>query len=256
MIPVDDPTSLSRLFHANSEPWLDERAYRGSPYHQEFTSYPDAEREPLPVPPDGIVATLAAGRQSTRAFADTPLSRDALATLLQASYGIVGAAGLPGGGGHFLRRRVPSAGGLYPLELYPMLRRVDKLPDGIYHFDARGDALERLRAGDWSAGASDAFYTWPFIERANAIVCLSASFARMQSKYGPRGYRYILLEAGHVAQNLCLAAGEIGLGTLCMGGFRDARLNALLGLEPEEQGVVYAVAVGNPAEPAEAGTTG
>ena len=71
-------------------------------------------------------------------------------------------------------------------------------------------------------------------------------FGRSQKKYGTRGYRYVLLEAGHSAQNVCLRAAELGLGSLCMGGFEDARLNRMLGLEPAREGVVYAVAVGHP----------
>ena len=61
---------------------------------------------------------------------------------------------------------------------------------------------------------------------------MAAVFGRNQKKYGPRGYRYTLLEAGHSAQNVCLRAIELGLGTLCMGGFEDSRLNRVLGLEP------------------------
>jgi SagB-type dehydrogenase family enzyme len=75
---------------------------------------------------------------------------------------------------------------------------------------------------------------------------LTAVFERTMSRYGPRGYRYVLLEAGHVAQNLCLVATELELGTLCLGGFRDAAINELLGLDPRGEGAVYAVAIGQP----------
>ena len=71
-----------------------------------------------------------------------------------------------------------------------------------------------------------------------------AVFLRTQKKYGPRGYRYILLEAGHVAQNLCVRATELGLATLCAGGFLDSALNELLGLQPKHEGIVYTVAAG------------
>jgi SagB-type dehydrogenase family enzyme len=91
-------------------------------------------------------------------------------------------------------------------------------------------------------------YAHPFIEDANAFVALTAPFERTQRKYGPRGYRYLLLEAGHVAQNLCLAAGRRGLATLCIGGFVDSILNAELGLDPRVAGVLYGVGVGVSAE--------
>jgi SagB-type dehydrogenase family enzyme len=243
MLPVDDPMQLSRLFHLNSEPWLNEQAYRGAPFAQEFKDHLEAARIPLPPPVPGCVVALAAARYSVRAFEPRAMSGQMLSDLLHAAYGIVDRAALEGGHA-FLRRGVPSAGGLYPLELYLMIRNVTDLADGLYHFDAREPALELVRAGDWQAEAATIFYTWPFIVEANIVVCIGAVFPRSQKKYGPRGYRYILLEAGHVAQNLCLAAAEMGLATLCMGGFRDGALNRLIGLDPHREGVVYAVAAG------------
>jgi len=248
MIPADEPTCLSRLFHLNSEPWLNEEAYRGA-YHQEFGSHPDALRTPLPAQSLQGVTALAARRHSVRSFARRSLSLSTLGALLRASYGIVELAPMPlGGAGRFLRRSVPSAGGLYPLELYLLTQGVEGVPDGVHHLDVLGESLECVRPGDWRAGAAEAFYTWPYMAEANAVVCFAAVFDRCQARYGPRGYRYILLESGHAAQNLCLAAAEHGLGTLCMGGYRDTVLNPMLGLAPEREGVVYAVALGWPAE--------
>ncbi len=149
----------------------------------------------------------------------------------------------------FLRRSVPSAGGLFPLELFVFLQRVEGLSDGLYHYDVRGHALELLR-GNLIAELAPFLYPYPFIRDANLVFALAAVFGRNQKKYGPRGYRYTLLEAGHSAQNICLRAVELGLGTLCMGGFEDSRLNRLLGLEPTREGVVYAVAVGYDAQAA------
>ena len=243
MIPVDDATSLSRLFHLNSEPWLNETAYRGAPFQQAFKEYPDASRTSLPPARESTVASLAGGRRSVRDFAVETLPVQTVADLLHTAYGVVEVAPLESGGA-YLRRSVPSAGGLYPLELYLLLRRVEGIEDGIYHYDARAHELALLRAGDWKDDAESVFYAWPFVTEANVIVCQAAMFQRIQKKYGPRGYRYALLEAGHVAQNLCLAATALQLGTLCMGGWRDGALNRLLGLSAPEEGVVYAVAFG------------
>ena len=88
------------------------------------------------------------------------------------------------------------------------------------------------------------FYAYPFMKDANVVIAMAAVFLRTQVKYGPRGYRYILLEAGHVAQNLCLRSMELGLESLCMGGFLDSALNELMGLKPKQEGVVYTVAAG------------
>lgn len=245
MIPVDDATALSRLFHLNSEPWLNETAYREAGYRQEFKDHRDAPRMPLPPASSGVVEQLAARRSSVRAFAPRSMPLQILADLLRAAYGIVEITSMETGGA-FLRRSVPSAGGLYPLELYCLLRGIDGASDGIYHFDPRDDALECLSTDDWRGKGAEIFYTWPFASEANAIVCFSAVFERCQKKYGPRGYRYILLEAGHAAQNLCLAAVECRRATLCMGGFRDGALNRLLGLDVPREGVIYTVAVGTP----------
>jgi SagB-type dehydrogenase family enzyme len=87
-----------------------------------------------------------------------------------------------------------------------------------------------------------------FAAGANGIVLIAADFGPTLAKYGPRGYRYLLLEAGHVGQNLCLAATERELGSLCVGGFSDTSVNALLGIDGCRQGVLYAVALGHRAE--------
>ena len=244
-LPSDDPFSLSRLFHLNSEPWLNETAYRAGPYLQAFASNPDAPRVPLPPTAPGGVEILAAARRSVRAFRPDPLPLASLAAILRAGYGICGPDRMEGGG-QFLRRTVPSAGGTYPLEIHALVARVQGLVPGIHHFDALGEALELTRPGPWQGEAAPVFYTWPYVAQAPVILCLGAVFARTQAKYGPRGYRYVLLEAGHVAQNLCLAAAELGLASLCMGGFRDGALNRLLGLDQPDEGIVYTIAIGTP----------
>jgi SagB-type dehydrogenase family enzyme len=78
------------------------------------------------------------------------------------------------------------------------------------------------------------------------VIVLSANFGRTLKKYGARGYRYVLLEAGHVAQNICLTAAELGLGSLCVGGYRDRGLNHALGLDGQHEAVVYCIGVGYP----------
>jgi SagB-type dehydrogenase family enzyme len=105
-------------------------------------------------------------------------------------------------------------------------------------------SLQQLRSENLFSTLEPMFYTYPFMKNANVVIALAAVFMRTQSKYGPRGYRYILLEAGHVAQNICLRAMELGLESLCMGGFVDSALNGLLNLKLTEEGVVYTVAAG------------
>ena len=244
MIPVDDPQYLSLLFHLNSEPWLNEDAYRSAGYQHEFKQFPAIlRRTALPEPEPSPIAQLISGRRSVRRYEKREMPLALVSALASAAYGVVEVASLETGGA-FLRRSVPSGGGLYPLEIYMFLKRVGGLEDGLYHYDVVGHALELISAGDKAELLAAGFYTFPFMENANLVFCLVADFSRTQKKYGPRGYRYILLEAGHSAQNICLSATELGLGSLCMGGFVDSLVNSHLGLEPHDEGLVYAVAVG------------
>jgi SagB-type dehydrogenase family enzyme len=168
-----------------------------------------------------------------------------VAALLAAAYGIVEIADF-GDQSKFLRRAVPSAGGLFPLEIYVFVQRVASLEDGLYHYDVLGHSAQLIARGDFFRSLEPVFYTYPFFRNANLAICLAAVFPRTQKKYGPRGYRYIMLEAGHSGQNICLRAAEMNLSTLCMGGFVDSRLNTMLSLDQKQEGVIYTVAVGYP----------
>lgn len=240
---INDTTGLSRLFHLNSEPWLNEKPGGNAPFTQKTKSYPDAARIVLPSTDEGAIDKLAASRRSQRAFQDAPMALGDLAALLRSGYAALGPDPL-GKGPQHLRRPVPSAGGLYPLEVYALVRNVAGLAKGIYHYEAVGDALELVFEGPWEDQAKEGFLTWSFVEHAPVIVCISAVFERTQSKYGPRGYRYILLEAGHVVQNMCLAATDLDLSSLCMGGYRDGVLNRLTSLDGLNEAIVYTVALG------------
>jgi SagB-type dehydrogenase family enzyme len=243
MIPLSDPTSLSLLFHLNSEPWLNDEAYRGGAANQEFTRPRRILGETRLPAAESSLNELFRRRRSCRAFAGQRMPLAEAAGLLSAAYGVVETARF-GDQASFLRRSVPSAGGLFPLEIYTFAQRVAGLEDGLYYYDVLGNSVQLITPGNVFASLEPVFYTYPFFRDANLAICLAAVFDRTQKKYGPRGYRYILLEAGHSGQNICLRAAEMGLSTLCMGGFVDSRLNMILGLEQKQQGVVYSVAAG------------
>jgi SagB-type dehydrogenase family enzyme len=248
MIPLEDPTTLSLLFHLNSEPWLNDEAYKGGAINQEL-KVPDGviAEIPLPRPAGSALMELLAQRHSCRDFAQTEMSLENASALLAASYGALAPARF-GGQTPFLRRTVPSAGGLFPLEVYVFTQRVQGIDDGLYHYDVVAHSLRQLRRENLFRTLEPMFYTYPFMKDANLVFAISAVFMRIQKKYGPRGYRYTLMEAGHVAQNISLRAIELGLATLCMGGFVDSSLNELLNLQPKEEGVVYTIAAGREAQ--------
>ncbi len=238
MFRADDSRSLSQLYHLNSEPWVNPAAF-DAVYEGEYEETGGAE---LPLPPveESPSMALIRARRSCRDFAPRAIRLEDLATMLGGAYGVTRR-------GENYDRAAPSAGGLYPLEVYAVARAIDGLADGIYHYGVRGHSLEFVRGPCAPGELGHILLGQHFLEQANVLVLLSAVFARTQRKYGPRGYRYILLEAGHVAQNLCLMASERGLGGLCVGGFFDRELNRLLYLDGVEKAVVYAVAIGHPA---------
>jgi SagB-type dehydrogenase family enzyme len=247
IIPYDDITALSLLYHINSEPWQNLEAYQGAGYEVEYKgmAVPDNVLS-LPPPQATPLLMLLQSRESCRQFHQRTMSQATLSTLLAGSYGVSRVSQLPDSL-TALFRTVPSAGALYPLELYIALENVEGMPDGLHHYNVREHSLETLKDKAEAAALHGALLTEPFIHNANLVFYLAAVFKRTQKKYGPRGYRYILLEAGHVAQNICLLAAEQGLGSLCMGGFLDSKLNHLLGLSAGQEAVVYSVAVGHKA---------
>ncbi len=181
-----------------------------------------------------------ARRRSVRRFAATPLGLPELAAVLRAGYGVTGE--LEGEGEPQLVRAAPSGGALYPLELSIAARRVDGLEPGLYHFDPLADVLEVTEPGLPAVAA-----TTPFAEAAGtaaAVIVVSAVFWRSRFKYGLRGYRFALLEAGHVAQNVLLAATSLELGAVALGGFYDRRVDELIGVNGVDESALYVICVG------------
>ncbi len=186
-------------------------------------------------------------RRSERTFADERLAAVEVATLLHAAYGVTGLLELPEGGVLPLRA-VPSGGALYPLEIYVVLLRAEGLDPGLYHYDPLRPALEAVR-GPLSPDETCGLSAYPEIVSAcGALFLIAAVFWRTRFKYGLRSYRFALLEAGHVGQNLVLTASGLGLVSVPLGGFYDRPTDELLGLDGVNESALYAVAVGRRAE--------
>jgi SagB-type dehydrogenase family enzyme len=249
MLPYTDETTLSMLYHLNSEPWANNEAYQNAVYDVEYKDV--ASFGPplsLPQPPESSIARVSVKRNSCRDFEAKTLPLPLLSSILKSSYGVSRADRIMPMDLLAEMRPVPSAGGLFPLEIYLLSQRVEGLSDGLHHYNVRRHSLETLSATLFEQ-FQPALFMYSAVKDANIILFLAAVFKRTQKKYGPRGYRYILLEAGHLAQNVCLLAAESNLGTLCMGGYSDTEVNRLLDLNARDEGVVYSVAVGWPTSP-------
>ena len=191
--------------------------------------------------PDLPEATLGAALAARRSRPDatrTPLPLADLGTLLAAAYGVTGLAG------HQTLRASPSGGALYPLELYVVALDVIGLPAGVHHYDPSRHALVRLRGDEAVEPFRRSFVRPELVDTAAAVVVFAAMFWRSRFKYGQRGYRFVLIEAGHAAQNLLLAATAAQLAAVPVGGFYDRPLDSSIGVDSVDEAAVYAVAVG------------
>ena len=208
-----------------------------------FKTYPEAERVELPEPaPAGADLWEAlARRRSARDFTGEPLSLQELATLLWAGAGV---SAVQAG---YALRTAPSAGALYPVETYVVAHRVDGLEPGVYHYAVLERVLERLRAGDVRVAAARAALDQDIARDAAAVFVWSAVWSRSIWKYGQRAYRYVPLDAGHIAENVALAAVALGLGSCQIAAIYDDEADQLLGVDSEEEGTLYMTAVGRPA---------
>lgn len=182
-------------------------------------------------------------RHSVRDFTLRQLPLERLSQLLFLSHGVRGLRTVDDE--LTFDRPSPSAGGLYPVELYVATQIVKGLPDGIYHYYARFHQLEQMRTGRFHAQLADLTIGQEMIRSANVVVIMTAFVRRTTWKYGLRGYRYALLDAGHVGQNVYLAAGSLKLGAVTIGGFFDSEVSKLLGLQADEA-PIYLACVGWP----------
>ncbi|HUJ69521.1 MAG TPA: SagB/ThcOx family dehydrogenase [Syntrophorhabdales bacterium] len=148
--------------------------------------------------------------------------------------------------GEWSFRTVPSAGGLYPIETYVFARAVEVLEEGIYHFRPHAFDLELIRRGDFSLALANAALGQTMIGDAQATFVWTAVVARSKWKYRQRAYRYIYMDAGHIAQNLYLAGCAAGLGVCAVGAFFDDEVNELIGIDGKEEVTVYLACVGMP----------
>jgi SagB-type dehydrogenase family enzyme len=188
----------------------------------------------LPAPrPKGDISLeeALAARRSVREFTDEPLTMQDLSQLLWAAQGLTASWG---------GRTAPSAGALYPLEVYLVT------PEGLYHYLPDGHRIEALAHDDRRPTLARAALGQEAVADAAAVVIITGVYARTSQKYGDRAERYVHLEAGHAAQNVLLQAVSLGLGAVPIGAFEDRAVQEALGLPPDHE-PLYLIPVGHPA---------
>jgi SagB-type dehydrogenase family enzyme len=182
---------------------------------------------------------LLSKRRSIRNYGPGAMDQQTLSQLLWASQGISLHKEE-----HQLRT-APSAGALYPIETYVLVNHVDNLKPGIYHYGILRHKLTLIREGDFGKALAQAALGQRMVMKAPVVFVWSALVERSKWKYEQRAYRYIYLDAGHIAQNLALAAVALGLGSCQIGAFFDSEANEVIGLDGVEETVIYMTSVGS-----------
>jgi SagB-type dehydrogenase family enzyme len=173
-------------------------------------------------------------RRSIRDYTGEPITLQEVSQLLWAAQGITDPGGL---------RTAPSAGGLYPLEVYVVVGDVPELSPGVYRYEPDGHQLIRIGEGDIRDELAEAALGQRYAGEGAVAFVFTGVYERTTGKYGERGIRYVHMEAGHAAQNLCLEATAMGLGAVTIGAFDDEQVSKLLNL-PENEQPLYIIPAG------------
>jgi len=169
-------------------------------------------------------------RQSVREYSNKKLTKQQVHALLWAAQGTTS----PHGG-----RTAPSAGAVYPLEVFVAL------PDGLFRYDTKSDEVRMHKEEDIRMDLYEAGLRQDAIKNAPAVFVFTGVVERTARKYGDRSEQYVLLEVGHAAQNLLLQVVEFGLGAVPIGAYDDEAVREALDL-PEDFSVYYLIPVGHP----------
>jgi SagB-type dehydrogenase family enzyme len=174
-------------------------------------------------------------RRSVRSYKEDPLNLSEISQILWSAQGITNPRGF---------RTAPSAGALYPLELYVVAGNIKNMPPAIYKYMPHDHALVMKVSGDRRVDLSRAALHQSSIKKAPAVLLFCAVYERTTGKYGQRGIRYVHMELGHAAQNVCLQAIALGLNTAVIGAFRDTEVKMIAKLPADEQ-PLYFVPIGH-----------
>ncbi len=251
LLPSTTEDVAWELFHENSklgryfQGLSEEQVVQKTKELHESLPYEGYPRVELPAPlatPTASLSETILNRMSIRNFSPRIFSLEEVATLLHYAYGVT----RDNQGTAFPRpfRVVPSGGALYPLEIFFHCVDVDGIDPGLYHYNAAGHHIRRLREGDERQFFSESIIQPDVALESSLMIFMTAMFERTVFKYGDRGYRFTFLEAGHVAQNMNLVATALGLGCVNIGGFYDREIDEFLGIDGLTHSTLYMLAIG------------
>ena len=169
-------------------------------------------------------------RRTHRSFQPRPLTLKQFSQILWGAYGVTSQRY-----GSFLKT-APSAGALYPLDIYGVVGQggVETLAPGIYHFRPENHAVELVKQGDLRAEVAGNALQQMWMARAPLLLVITGEYNRSSIKYGPRGVTYTHIEAGHVGQNVFLQAEAIGLKAGIVGAFNNRSVVTTMGVPPNQ----------------------
>lgn len=179
-------------------------------------------------------------RRSIRRYAAAPVS------LEQLSYIVWSASGVQRVEQGFTYRTAPSAGGLYPVETYIIVNNVTGVPKGLYHYRVKEHVLETLKPGEYGDDLAEAAMGQSICANSAFVFIWTSIFQRSRWKYGDRAYRYVYLDAGHMAENAALTAAAMGLGSCPVAAIFDDEVNEIIGIDGTEESAIYMTTVGVP----------
>ena len=204
-----------------------------------YKSYPRVKKIPLERKMiSGDLASILASRRSHRDFTKRKVDISQLSKLL------LHACGLQKDVKTFNRTH-PSGGGRYPIEIYPIIFQGNrKIPAGVYHYNIKEHTLDVLWQREFTSDDISELFVYDWIQNASFALICTGEFWRNQMKYGERGYRYVLLDAGHVSENIYLVAESLGLKCCGMGGTRDENIEKLLDIDGVNESLVHSLILG------------
>jgi len=245
---------FSKIFHLYSKdhtqrgevnPGLERELWPESWNTIYYKSYPSSKKIILPkidssnIHNNDDIFELISKRKSKREYSDNPITIDELSILLKYSCGV-----MEDSDNHYSRAQ-PSAGGRYPIELYVYIHKPSgKLPSGVYHYNVKDHALDVLSQNTITKEFLAENFTYEWVQDSSMCIIFTGAFDRTKMKYGERGYRYTLLEAGHIAQNMYLVCENLNIRCTGLGGTKDSNIEKHLKIDGVNEAVVYAMSFG------------